>query len=50
MGHLSSVVLFMKESEFDIYRHCGKCKKPLSEHDRYNFGSQCPNDEAEFET
>lgn len=39
----------MKESEFDIFTHCGKCKRPLSEHDRYNFGSQCTNVEVEFE-
>lgn len=39
----------MKESEFRIYVHCGKCKKPLSEHDRIHFGASCPNEEIEFD-
>ena len=39
----------MREIDFDIYKHCGKCKRLLSEHDDNHFGSDCPNEEVEFE-
>lgn len=45
----------MRKSEFNAYKHCGKCKRPLLDHpvdedgNISQFGVKCPYPEREFE-
>lgn len=39
----------MKEKDWNIYKHCAHCKKPLTEHDEIHWGLECDKKFEPFE-